>query len=271
MPKSLPNKALQPTIHPLRGFTSAADLRRYRSDMKLAIIAEYDPSFEPHAHTDAAIAHSASALNLDVQSEWISTADVHLTTLSEFDAIWFAPGSPYRDLSRTLGAMQFAREHDIPTLGTCGGYQHMVIEFARNVMGMSDAQHAEYDPYASRVIVSRLPCSLVGRELGISLTPGSKAAAAYGSHSTTERYYCDFGVNPDFVDQIANAGFEVVGRDADGDCRVMELSQHRFFVGTLFVPQARSRPDHPHPLITAFLLAAERSQRTASESRGLAL
>ncbi|OQW61847.1 MAG: CTP synthase [Proteobacteria bacterium HN_bin10] len=226
--------------------------------MKLAIIAEYDPSFEPHTHTDAAIAHSASVLNLDVQSEWISTAEADLTTLSAFNALWVAPGSPYRNLSRTLDAIRFAREHDVATLGTCGGYQHMVIEFARNVAGIRDAQHAEYDPYASCVIVSRLPCSLVGRELEIALTPGSRTAAAYGTHSVTERYYCNFGVNPDFVAQIASAGFEVVGRDADGDCRVMEISQHRFFVGTLFVPQARSRPDRPHPLITAFLLAAAR-------------
>ena len=226
--------------------------------MKLAIIAEYNPSFEPHAHTDAAIAHAASALNLDVQSEWISSQDATITTLAAFDALWLAPGSPYLNLSRTLDAIRFAREHDIATLGTCGGYQHMVIEFARNVMGIHDAQHAEYDPYASRLIVSRLPCSLVGRELEISLSPGSRTAAAYGTHAIIERYYCNFGVNPDYVDQISNAGFQVVGRDADGDCRVMELAQHRFFVGTLFVPQARSRPDRPHPLITAFLIAAAR-------------
>ncbi len=226
--------------------------------MKLAIIAEYDPSFEPHAQTDAAIAHSASALGIDVQSEWISTADAKITTLSEFDAMWFAPGSPYRNLSRTLDAIRFAREHNVVTLGTCGGYQHMVIEFSRNVLGIRDAQHTEYDPYASRAIVSRLACSLVGREMEISLTSGSKTAAAYGATALTERYYCNFGVHPDYVTQISSAGFQVVGIDMQGDCRVMELASHRFFVGTLFVPQARSRPDRPHPLINAFLRAAAR-------------
>lgn len=224
--------------------------------MKLAIIGEYNPDFEPHVQTDAAIAHVASALGLDVQSEWISTADLQVPYLSAFRAIWFAPGSPYRDLNRTLGAIRFAREHNVAALGTCGGYQHMVIEFARNVMGIRDAQHAEYDPYASRVIVSRLTCSLVGREMVISLSPGSRTSAAYGTDAISERYYCNFGVNPDYVDQISNAGFEVVGVDVEGACRVMELSSHRFFVGTLFVPQARSRPDHAHPLISAFLSAA---------------
>lgn len=226
--------------------------------MKLAIIAEYDPSFEPHVQTDAAIAHSSSALGLDVQSEWISTADANVATLSEFHGIWFAPGSPYRNLSRTLEAIRFAREHDVPTLGTCGGYQHMVVEFARNVVGIRDAQHEEYDPMASRLIVSRLDCSLVGQEMGILLTPRSRTAAAYEAGLIRERYYCKFGVNPNYVDQISLAGFNVVGMDAEGECRVMELSQHRFFVGTLFVPQARSRPDHSHPLINAFLLAAAR-------------
>ena len=226
--------------------------------MKLAIVGEYDPSFEPHVQTDAAIAHSASAVNIDVQSEWISTADIHLTRLTDFDALWFAPGSPYRSLSRTLEAIRFAREREVPTLGTCGGYQHMAIEFARNVLGIRDAHHEEYDPYASRLIVSRLDCSLVGHEMGILLSPGSRTAAAYGAPLIVERYYCNFGVNPDYVKQISLAGFNLVGMDAEGECRVMELSQHRFFVGTLFVPQARSRPDHPHPLINAFLLAAER-------------
>lgn len=224
--------------------------------MKLAIIAEYDWNFEPHVQTDAAIAHSASVLGLEVQCEWISTADATVTALSGFQGIWFAPGSPYRNLSRTLEAIRFAREHEVPTLGTCGGYQHMVLEFARNVLGIRDAQHEEYDPYASRLIVSRMACSLMGQEMGILLAPGSKTARAYAAALIIERYYCNFGVNPDYVDQISLAGFGVVGMDAEGECRVMELSQHRFFVGTLFVPQARSRPEQPHPLITAFLLAA---------------
>jgi CTP synthase (UTP-ammonia lyase) len=226
--------------------------------MKLAIIAEYDANFEPHVQTDAAIAHSAFALGMDVQHEWLSTSDDRMTNLTEYNALWFAPGSPYKDLNRTLNAIRFARENNVPTLGTCGGFQHMVIEFARNVASITDAQHAEYDPYSSRLIVSRLACSLVGREMEISLRPGSKTATAYGKVNATERYYCNFGVNPDFVDVISSSGFLVAGTDRDGDCRIMEIAHHRFYVGTLFVPQARSQPDQPHPLVNAFLLAAKR-------------
>ncbi len=226
--------------------------------MKLAVIGEYDSDFEPHVQTDGAIAHSASALNLEVQSEWLSTNDDRITDLADFDALWFAPGSPYHDLNRTLDAIRFAREQGVPALGTCGGFQHMVIEFARNVVGITDGQHAEYDPYASRLIVSRLTCSLVGREMSISLRPGSRTARAYGRNTVSERYYCNFGVNPEFVDQLASAGFVIAGTDSTGECRVMELPNHPFFVGTLYVPQARSRSDQSHPLINAFLVAAER-------------
>jgi CTP synthase (UTP-ammonia lyase) len=224
--------------------------------MKLAVIAEYDPAFEPHRQTEAAITHTAAALDLHVEHQWLSTSDDRVTNLQHFDAVWVAPGSPYKHFLRTLAAIQFTREQNIPTLGTCGGFQHMVIEYARNVVGISDARHAEYDPYASRLIISRLACSLVGRELPLSLTPGSRTAAAYGTMSATERYYCNFGVNQEFVAPISNAGFSAVGIDDAGECRVMELASHRFFVGTLFVPQARSRPESPHPLINAFLLAA---------------
>lgn len=224
--------------------------------MKLAVIAEYDPEFEPHVQTDAAIAHSASMLKMDIRSEWLSTSDDRLTDLTAFDAIWFAPGSPYRNFNRTIEAIRYAREHRVPTLGTCGGFQHMVIEFARNVVGIADAQHAEYDPYASQLIVSRLACSLVGQEMQISLKRDSSTAKAYGTTSISERYYCNFGVNPDFVDQLETAGFVVSGLDDNRECRVMELPQHPFYVGTLYVPQAKSRPNQPHPLVNAFLRAA---------------
>lgn len=226
--------------------------------MKLAIIGEFDAAFEPHAQTNAAVSHSAAALRMDVLSEWISTSDDRINDLSDFDALWFAPGSPYHDLSRTLDAIRYAREHHVPAIGTCGGFQHMVIEIARNVVGLADAQHAEYDPYASRLIVSRLTCSLVGRELHVSLVDGSATATAYGRNSITERYYCNFGINPDFVGQIADAGFRVVGKDTEGECRVMELDDHPFFVGTLFVPQATSHESKPHPLINAFFRAGVR-------------
>lgn len=224
--------------------------------MRIAIIAEYDASFAPHRQTNQAMVDSASDLGVSVSSEWLSTADLRLAELSEFDGLWFAPGSPYKNLLQTLLALRYARLQNIPTLGTCGGFQHMVIEFARHVVGLEDAQHAEYDPYASRLIVSRLDCSLMGKEMAIALRPGSRIQAAYGCESTVERYYCNFGVDPDYVNALSEAGLEVVASDSAGECRAMEIPELRFYVGTLFVPQARSTRQQPHPLVNAFLQAA---------------
>jgi CTP synthase (UTP-ammonia lyase) len=222
----------------------------------VAILGEFSPTFEPHALTDAAIEHAAAALGATIHAEWISTLTIDVRALGAFSGIWVAPGSPYLDMARTLQAIRYARVHGVPCLGTCGGMQHMILEYARNVLGHRDAQHAEYDPYASDLFVSRLACSLAGREMQLELRPGSRVAHAYGGTRAVERYYCDFGINPERVPELCSGPLQVVGSDAEGAIRVVELPGHPFFVGTLYVPQARSRPGSPHPLIVAFLRAA---------------
>jgi len=223
---------------------------------RLVILGEYDAAFAPHALTDAAIGHASAALDVAVEARWMSTAEVDDAALAGSSALWIAPGSPYRDLDRTLRAIRFARERGVPCLGTCGGFQHMILEYARNVLGFPDARHAEYDPYASNLFISRLACSLAGRAMDLRLVPGSRVARIYGATAVHERYYCNFGVNPDCVGRLAAGPLRITGADAEGEVRVIELPGHPFFIGTLFVPQARSRPDAPHPLVTAFVRAA---------------
>jgi CTP synthase (UTP-ammonia lyase) len=224
----------------------------------IAIVGEYSPTFEPHIATNAAIRHSCEALGLRVDSAWVSTVDLDESTFRRHQAIWVAPGSPYRDMERTLWAIRYAREHRVPCLGTCGGFQHMIIEYARNVLGFKDAQHAEYDPNASNLFVSKLACSLVGREMELRFAPGSQVAGWYGGLRAVERYYCQFGVHPDRVALIRSGPLKVVGSDSEGEIRVVELPGHPFFVGTLFVPQMRSTQESPHPLVSAFVAAAIR-------------
>lgn len=222
---------------------------------EIALLGEYTPSFPPHAATDAAIGHSAEWLGADVAATWVSTEDIDPGLFERFAGIWVAPGSPYKNMEKTLWAIRYARENGIPCLGTCGGFQHMVIEYARNVLGFEDAQHAEYDPYASRLIVARLACSLAGREMRLRFLPESQVAAMYGGAAATESYYCNFGVNPDYLDELRRGPLRISGSDDEGEIRVIEYPGHPFCIGTLFVPQARSRPAAPHPLITAFLRA----------------
>lgn len=198
------------------------------------------------------------ALREHVVPKWISTADLTVDELRGFSGLWIAPGSPYKNLSNTLAAIRYARERGIPCLGTCGGFQHMILEYARNALGFVDAQHAEYDPYASELFVTPLECALVGRELVVALQPESRVAGIYGTLEAREQYYCNFGVNPEKVAELRRGELQVTGLDAEGEVRVVELPNHPFYIGTLFVPQLRSRLEHPHPLMTAFVRAAVR-------------
>lgn len=155
-----------------------------------------------------------------------------------------------------LAAIRIARERRIPLLGTCGGFQHVVIEYARTVLGFVDAQHAEYDPYASNLFVTPLSCSLVGQTMPIQIKGGSRTAGFYGSLKADERYYCNFGLNPEHQQLLDDNGLKVVAWDKDKEARILEIPDHPFFVATLFVPQARSSPGNPHPLVCAYLEAA---------------
>ncbi|WP_436777322.1 CTP synthase C-terminal region-related (seleno)protein [Yinghuangia sp. YIM S09857] len=226
--------------------------------LNVAVIGDHDASSPTHAATDAALLHSAAALGIGLKVRWFGTGSLEsdVSEIAWADVLWCAPGSPYRSLAGAVAALRYGREKGVPTLGTCGGCQHMVLEYARNVLGYEDAGHAEYDPYASTLFVSELTCSLVGRTMPVALTPGSRVAAVYGTTGTEERYYCNFGIDPARQTTLHEGGFAITGVDGDGEPRVLELPDHPYYIATLFVPQARSRPDAPHPLVTYLLRAA---------------
>jgi len=236
----------------------------------LAVVGDYDAAFPPHRATDAAVAHAAAALGVAVDLRWVPTPEVAAApaTLGALlgHAVWIAPGSPYRSMDGALRAIRHARETGLPLLGTCGGFQHVVLEYARHVLGVADAQHAEYvaagsapggtDPYASALFVTPLSCSLVGRAMPVRLEPASRAAAWYGATDAVEQYYCNFGLNPAYEATLEAGGLRIVGRDADGEARVLELPTHPYFVATLFVPSLTSTPERPHPLVLQLLASA---------------
>jgi CTP synthase (UTP-ammonia lyase) len=224
---------------------------------ELIILGEYNPDAETHRATDAAIRHSLLAGKTEVATSWISTETIKETDIVQAHGLWVAPGSPYKNLERTLEAIRLARQHLVPCLGTCGGFQHMILEFARNVLGFTDARHAEYDPGASRLFISALGCSVVGKELRVRLRPQTTARSLYGTDEAIERYYCTFGVNPEYADTLADH-LAISGRDLNGEIRIIEILNHPFFVGTLFVPQTQSMEGKPHPLVSGFLQAVLR-------------
>jgi CTP synthase (UTP-ammonia lyase) len=225
----------------------------------IAIVADFNAASKSHIATNDAIAHSAATLGLSVEPVWIATSDLdrpdNVSRLAGFAGIWIGPGSPYASMDGALSAIRIARESGIPLLGTCGGFQHIIIESARNLLGYADAEHEESAPTASRLFISRLACSLVGRTMSITLAPGSMLAQIYGRNPVEEEYLCNFGVNPEYVETLRSGPLRVAGSDAEGLVRAVELPEHPFFIGTLFLPQHRSTPSEPHPLVSAFLRA----------------
>ena len=225
--------------------------------MKLAIIGDFNPNFRPHVATNEAIEHSLHYLNVSLTIDWIPTLDIKANfdkITADYQGFWIAPGSPYNDMRGALKIIEFARLNNVPTLGTCGGFQHIVIEYARNVLHIKDAQHAEYDPYASTLVVNSLSCDLKGDKLEVTLVDiASTTFKAFGTDKIAEKYYCNFGLNPEYQGFLHDNGLKIVGTDKHQEARILELAGHPFFIATLFVPQDNSSFEQPHKLITAFL------------------
>jgi CTP synthase (UTP-ammonia lyase) len=142
--------------------------------------------------------------------------------------------------------------------------QHALVEYVRNVLGISDADHEESSPDASIKLISKLTCSLVGQERSLRIVPGSRAHAIYAKEEASEIFACNYGLNEAFAEQIRSKELKVSGQkelkvsgqDEDGTVRVVELPARPFFIATLFVPQKASRSGKPHPLIVSYLKAA---------------
>jgi CTP synthase (UTP-ammonia lyase) len=225
----------------------------------LAIVGDHEPAMYTHRAIDEALAHVRELREHALEWNWVSTkslvagASEHLAAA---DAILLAPGSPYESLDGALSAVRFARQMGLPFLGICGGFQHAVLEFARDVAGLSDAGHAESNPEAATPVISPLVCSLVGKSGPVFLDPTSRTASIYGRWRVVERYHCSYGLNPEYRPAIEREGLRVVGEDDHGDARVVELSGHPFFIATLFQPQLESAPGAPAPLVRALVDAA---------------
>lgn len=223
---------------------------------KIAIVGEFYDSFEPHTALNNALDLLKDKYNFIY--EWIDTETVNAkrdSLLTHFDGIWSAPGSPFKSLDGALYAITFARQNKVPHIGTCAGFQHAILEIARNVLGIEGAQHEEYETESSILFVNKLVCSLAGKEMDVYLSENTKAQSLYSTNKTKENYYCNFAINPEFRDSVNHPDISISGVDQDNEIRIIELVDHPFFVITLFVPQAKSTRENPHPLIVGFLNA----------------
>ncbi|MGA9761150.1 MAG: gamma-glutamyl-gamma-aminobutyrate hydrolase family protein [Gaiellaceae bacterium] len=234
-----------------------ADLDREARSKTIAVIGDYGAERPTHKATQQALEH---AVRPPLRFEWLATeaaAGMDDAELASYAGLLISPGSPYRSMDGALKVIRVAREQGVPLLGTCGGFQHVAVEFVRDVLGVAEADHEESNPGARELAIVQLPLSLAGGEHEVFFARGSRVAAIYGASAAVEPFFCSYGLNPEYRSKVEEKGLAISGTGADGAARAFELPEHPFFVATLYVPQARYRTDDPHPLVTAFVAAAE--------------
>ena len=247
-----------------------------KQEVDVALVGKYIDLPDAYLSVTEALRAGGFAQSCKVNIHWIKSDDCEteagaLANLSEMDAICVPGGFGIRGIEGKLGALRFARENRIPVLGLCLGLQCMVIEFARNVVGLEGATSSEFDGNSKHPVIatmaeqiSKLENSEMGgtMRLGLyeaKLKPGSIVEKLYGANSASERHRHRYEVNNSYRDQIANAGLVFSGTSPDGNLvEYVELPEeiHPFYVGTQAHPEFRSRPTRPNPLFFGLVKAA---------------
>jgi CTP synthase (UTP-ammonia lyase) len=222
---------------------------------RIALVGDRSPHVRSHVRVPGLLDRLRDRDNLDFDAYWIPTEQVD-EALEGFDGIWLLPGGPYRSEAGAITAIRIARESGIPFLGTCAGFQHTMLEFARNVCGAAEVQHGESSPDADDLLIVPLACSLDGHEGAIQVAPGTRAAALLGVERSMERYHCSYGLDTNRLGLLREHGLVFSGYDDDGDPRIAELPDHPFYLATLFQPELAGDGTRPHPFIQAFAHAA---------------
>ena len=236
----------------------------------IGLVGKYVELQDAYKSINEALLHAATyadrKLNLVyIHSEKLTEADVD-EKLSGMDGVVIAPGFGQRGIEGKFTALRWCREHNVPTFGICLGMQCMVIEFARNVLGMADANSTEMDPKTAYPVIDLMDEQKSISNLGGTMRlgaydcvfrPGSMAARAYGSEQVRERHRHRFEFNSDYRNAFEQAGMECVGLNPDtGLVEVVEMPSKRWFIGTQYHPEYSSTVLSPNPIFKSFIQAA---------------
>jgi CTP synthase (UTP-ammonia lyase) len=220
----------------------------------VALVGDYNPAVIAHQAIPEALRLTADA-GYSAEGVWVHTESIRNpeADLRDFDGVWCVPASPYASMEGALEAIRYARESALPFLGTCGGFQHALIEYARNVCGLRGAGHAETHPSAPLLLVSPLSCPMVERSEELLLQDGGLVEKAYGESRISEGYHCSYGLNREYEGLLFTNGLRPTAYNLSGEVRAVELSSHPFFVATLFQPERRALRAEIPPLVKAFV------------------
>ena len=224
-----------------------------RVAVTIALVGDQNDAYPSHRELDAA----RVMLGPDLVTEWMATDGDRVRDLSGSNGIWLTPRSPYANDEAAYEAVRWARENDVPFLGTCGGLQYAVVEYFRNVLGVSDASHAESDGVDGSNVIRQLACSLQGQERLVRPVPGTRFARLVDDKAFTEMHYCSYGPGPDELRRLTEGGMVIEATADDAEAEVIELPGKRFFMLTLFQPQIGALARKPlHPLLREFVRCA---------------
>lgn len=238
--------------------------------VKIAIVGKYVQLQDAYISIYESLRHAGVANNASIEFKWIYAEDVEKVNpeelLGDVDAILVPGGFGDRGIEGKIRAAHYARVNRIPFFGICLGMQIAVVEFARNVLGLTNANSSEFNPTSDNPVIDLMPEQKDIEEMGgtmrlgiypCKVAPETLASAAYGQEIIYERHRHRYEFNNQYRPQITSAGMQLTGLSPDERLvEIVEVVDHPWFVGVQFHPEFKSRPNRPHPLFVKFVEAA---------------
>jgi len=245
-------------------------LKHPEHEATIALVGKYTHLKDSYISHVEAFHHAAAHARTAVTIRWVESMDIEKkgakALLEGVDGILVPGGFGDRGIEGKIAAIRYARENEVPFQGVCLGFQLATVEFARNALGLADANSSEFNPKTKHPVVDLLPEQRAVKEMGatmrlgaheIDVDAGSKTAKLYRSATISERHRHRYEINPDYLAKLDAAGLRYVGK-SDGGRRmeVLELKGHPYFIASQFHPELKSRPMRPSPIHLGLVMAA---------------
>ena len=250
----------------------ASILKKYDKKVTIAVVGKYVALQDAYISITESLRHAAVANEAELDIHWVNAEEIEADdtdmakVMAGVDGILVPGGFGNRGIEGKIKAIQYAREHKIPFFGICLGMQCAVIEFARHVCGMADANSSEFNPNSAHPVIDLMPEQIDVEDLGGTMRlglypckvyPDTLTSKAYNAELIYERHRHRYEVNNDYRDALTQNGMLLSGLSPDGRIvEMVEIPEHPWFIGTQAHPELKSRPNKPHPLFKGFVEAS---------------
>ncbi len=238
--------------------------------VEIGLVGKYVALHDAYLSVAEALRHAGFGHDVHINIRWIDSEEIREDNMDEklsgLDGIIVPGGFGSRGIEGMILSAKYAREHDVPYFGICLGMQIAVIEYARHVAGIADANSGEFDEQCANKVIDFMPGQSEEVDKGgtlrlgaypCAITPGTTMEKCYGSQMISERHRHRYELNNDYREALTSAGLTLSGISPDGRLvETVELTDHPFFVGVQYHPEFKSRPNKPHPLFLGFIGAA---------------